>query len=165
MAAVGRGHAAVGEGLAAIVRRAWREWDLTPGDVGGLVVASRGVWTVAERRRAEHRLRGLARLGREEYAFAAATLGLAFGASPDEDAALAFVLGWARIGADDRTGAVTAFRNAIRIEPSMTAAYLALAETYVGLGHPALARQALEAGLGALPESSELRRMLTALKK
>ena len=107
-----------------------------------------------------NRLRGLARLGREEYALAAATLGLAFGASPDEDAALAFVLGWARIGADDRTGAVTAFRNAMRIEPTMTAAYLALAETYVGLGHPALARQALEAGLGALPESSELRACL-----
>ena len=103
-------------------------------------------------------------MGREEYALAAATLGLAFGASPD-DAALAFVLGWARIGADDRTGAVTAFRNAMRIEPTMTAAYLALAETYVGLGHPALARQALEAGLGALPESSELQRMLAALKK
>ena len=112
-----------------------------------------------------NRLRGLAQLGREEYALAAATLGLAFGASPDEDAALAFVLGWARIGADDRTGAVTAFRNAMRIEPTMTAAYLALAETYVGLGHPALARQALEAGLGALPESSELQRMLAALKK
>ena len=112
-----------------------------------------------------NRLRGLARLGREEYALAAAALGLAFGASPDEDAALAFLLGWARIGADDRTGAVTAFRNAMRIEPTMTAAYLALAETYVELGHPALARQALEAGLGALPESSELRRLLAALKK
>ena len=47
--------------LGAIVRRAWHDWNVSARDVGVLVVASRGVWTPAERRRAEQRLRGLAR--------------------------------------------------------------------------------------------------------
>ena len=109
-------------------------------------------------------LRGLAQIGREEYSAAASTLDQAFNARSD-DAALAFVLGWARIGASDRTGAVGAFRNAARLEPTMTAAYLALANTYVALDQPALAVQAVEAGLRELPESRELRAALASLKK
>ena len=94
----------------------------------------------------------------------AATLGVAFDAQPD-DAALAFVLGWARAGAGDRTGAVTAFRNAALLEPTMVPAHLALADTYLALGHPALAIQAVEAGLKAVPQSVELTRLLSSLKK
>jgi N-acetylglucosamine kinase-like BadF-type ATPase len=59
--AADEGAAAADGGVAAIVRRAWRDWDIAPDDVGGLVVAARGVWTVGERRRAQNRLRGLAR--------------------------------------------------------------------------------------------------------
>ncbi len=108
--------------------------------------------------------RGLSELSRERYADAALQLGTAIDASPD-DAPLAFVLGWARSGAGDRTGAVTAFRNAFRVEPGMVPAYLALADTYIALGHPALAIQAVEAGLKAVPQSVELARMLASLKK
>jgi VWFA-related protein len=109
-------------------------------------------------------LRGLAQVGREEYSAAAASLGTAFD-KRTTDAPLAFVLGWARVGAADRTGAVSAFRNAARQEPRMIPAYLALATTYVDLGHPELAIQSIEAGLRELPESRELRAALAALKK
>ena len=109
------------------------------------------------------RLRGLAELAEQNYAAAAATLDEAFTAAPDQ-ATLAFVLGWARIGAGNRTGAVTAFRNAALLEPKMVAAHLALAETYVALGQPALARQAIDAGLQSQPQSLELQRMAAALK-
>jgi predicted Zn-dependent protease len=108
--------------------------------------------------------RGLTELGREQYAESAATLGVAFDTQPD-DAALAFVLGWARAGAGDQTGAVTAFRNAALLEPAMVPAHLALADTYLALGHPALAIQAAEAGLKAVPHSVELTRLLSSLKK
>jgi len=110
------------------------------------------------------RLRGLALLGQEEYGAAAATLGQAFAITPNH-AALAFVLGWARVGAGDRTGAITAFRNAAEHEPKMVAAYLALAETYVSLGNAPLAVQALEAGLQAVPQSMDLQRTLARLKR
>ena len=108
--------------------------------------------------------RGLTELAREQYAEAAASLGAAFEAQSG-DAALAFVLGWARAGAGDRTGAITAFRNAALLEPTMVPAHLALAETYVALGHAALAIQAAEAGLKHVPQSVELTRLLSSLKK
>ncbi|MEK7837148.1 MAG: hypothetical protein AAB328_04105, partial [candidate division NC10 bacterium] len=41
--------------------RLLRRWRIAPEEIGALVVASRGVWTAAERRAAEHALRGLAR--------------------------------------------------------------------------------------------------------
>jgi len=41
--------------------RIWRRWRMRGGDVARLVVATRGVWTPAERRVAARRLRGLAR--------------------------------------------------------------------------------------------------------
>ena len=75
------------------------------------------------------------------------------------------MLGWARAGAGDRTGAITAFRNAALLEPTMVPAHLALAETYVALGHAALAIQAAEAGLKHVPQSVELTRLLSSLKK
>ncbi len=129
-------------------------WDLVRGRLGTAVQADDTA----------RRLQGLAELGREDYPAAAAILGTAFEAGP-ADAPLAFTLGWARVGAGDRTGAVTAFRNAVLAEPDMVAAHLALAETYVALGQPALAYQALEAGLKAVPTSVEIARMLATLKK
>jgi tetratricopeptide (TPR) repeat protein len=110
------------------------------------------------------RLRGLAQLGQQDYAGAAATLGADFEAHP-EDAGVAFVLGWARRGAGDMPGAAGAFRNAAHLEPRMVAAHLALAGTYTSLGRPALAIQALEAGLSHLPNSPELRTMIDELRK
>ena len=109
-------------------------------------------------------LRGVAELRRENYGQAATTLGAAFTAQPG-DARLAFVLGWARVGAGDRTGAVTAFRNAVLADPKLVAAHLALAQTYLDLGNPALAAQALEAGLRAIPGSIELERMRAGIKR
>ena len=48
-------------GLPAFLTRLWRRWALERGDVHALVVASRGVWTHAERRRQQRQLRALAR--------------------------------------------------------------------------------------------------------
>jgi N-acetylglucosamine kinase-like BadF-type ATPase len=42
------------------LRRQWRRWGLSSPAVRALVVASRGVWTLGERRAATRRLRGLA---------------------------------------------------------------------------------------------------------
>jgi N-acetylglucosamine kinase-like BadF-type ATPase len=47
--------------LPALLRRVWKAWRLTHSRVGALVVASRGVWTNAERRRIAQSLRPLAR--------------------------------------------------------------------------------------------------------
>ena len=47
----------------------------------------------------------------------------------------------------------------------MVPAHLALAETYLRLQQPALAVQALDAGLRALPDAIELKRMLETIKK
>jgi hypothetical protein len=47
--------------LPAFLGRLWQRWALARADVGVLVVASRGVWTRAERSRQARRLRALAR--------------------------------------------------------------------------------------------------------
>ena len=47
--------------LPAALRAVWRRWRLGRAEVARLVVATRGVWTVQERRAAAARLRGLAR--------------------------------------------------------------------------------------------------------
>ena len=107
--------------------------------------------------------RGLADLGREQYASAASTFGLQFDAHPD--AAVAFMLGWARRASGDGPGAVGAFRNAAHLEPAMVPAHLALASTYKSLGQTALAVQALESGLRQLPGSPELHAMLADVRR
>ncbi len=48
-------------GLPVFLTRLWQRWALARGDVEALVVASRGVWTNAERRSQQRRLRTLAR--------------------------------------------------------------------------------------------------------
>ena len=109
--------------------------------------------------------RGLADLGREDYAAAADTFGLLFERGPDDAAAVAFVLGWARRATGDGPGAIGAFRNAAHLEPAMVPAHLALASTYKSLGQSALAVQAIESGLRTLPGSPELQAMLADLKR
>jgi N-acetylglucosamine kinase-like BadF-type ATPase len=61
--------------LPGLLRRVWKRWGLGPARVGGLVVASRGIWTAAERRRLEAKLRGLARCVRATSDAQAAHLG------------------------------------------------------------------------------------------
>jgi len=48
-------------GLAPLLGRLWRRWRLSRGRADTLLVASRGVWTPAERRHRARQLRGLAR--------------------------------------------------------------------------------------------------------
>jgi len=110
------------------------------------------------------RLRGLARIDSGDYAGAVVDLGQIFDAQPT-DARLAFVLGWAQVGANNQVGAASAFRSAIFLDPTLVPAHLALAETYLRLNQPALAAQVLEAGLVRLPQSPELKRMLDSIKR
>ncbi len=61
--------------LPGFLGRLWREWRLSPRGVAALVVAAKGVWTPAERRLEERRLRGLARRVRVVSDVEAAFLG------------------------------------------------------------------------------------------
>lgn len=110
------------------------------------------------------RLRGLAHIDNGDYDGAVLDLSPIFNAQPT-DARLAFVLGWAHVGANNQVGAASAFRSAVFLEPTLVPAHLALAETYLRLNQPALAAQALEAGLVSLPRSPELKRMLDSIKR
>ena len=110
------------------------------------------------------RLRGIALLATEQYAASASALTSAFRLQ-STDASLAFVLGWASSGADNRPAAIAAFRNAAFLDPSMVAAHIALGETYLSGGHVDLARQAVSAGLRAIPDSVELKRLAARIGK
>jgi len=92
---------------------------------------------------------------REDYAGAAAALEQARAAEP-QSAVTVFFLGWAYEGAGDARAAISAWRSAAYLDPSLVPAHLALAEGYLRLSQPALAAQALRAGLAALPSSPEL---------
>jgi hypothetical protein len=107
-------------------------------------------------------LRGLDRLGASDFAAAIGAFQAALAADPQR-AATAFFLGWAFHGAGDDRQAVTAWRRAAYVDPKLLPAHLALAEIYVRMSQPALAVQALRAGLTALPNSVELRERLERL--
>ena len=109
-------------------------------------------------------LRGLALFVREDYSAAAAALQAARTAGPD-DALTAFFLGWAYEGAADRPAALGAWRSAAHLDPSLVSAHLALADGYLRMGQPALAVQALKAGLTALPSSPELLAKLEQIER
>lgn len=109
-------------------------------------------------------LRGLALFVREDYAGAAAALNRSFEADP-ANALTAFFLGWAADGAGDARAAIGAWRNAAHLDPTLVSAHLALADGYVKLSQPALAVQALRAGLAALPSSPELQTRLRQLER
>jgi hypothetical protein len=109
-------------------------------------------------------LRGLALFVREEYTGAASALQAARTAGLD-DALTAFFLGWAHEGAGDRPAALGAWRSAAHLDPSLVSAHLALADGYLRMGQPALAVQALKAGLTTLPSSPELLAKLQQIER
>lgn len=107
---------------------------------------------------------GVALLRAAKYNEAAIALRAAFEANP-KNAAVSFLLGWAERGQGNMVAAVSAFRNAAVLDPSMIPAHLALADTYLEMKQPALAIQALEAGLASQPNAAELKRLLETIKK
>ncbi len=109
-------------------------------------------------------LSGLARLAARDDLAAAERLKRGFEGSPT-DARAAFLLGWAAMAAGDVRQAASAWRSAAFLEPTLVPAHLALADAYVKLAQPALALQAVRAGLAALPESPELLERLAQLER
>jgi tetratricopeptide (TPR) repeat protein len=99
--------------------------------------------------------RGLERFSARDYPTAIAAFQAVL-AADEQNAAAAFLLGWAYYGARDDRQAISAWRRAAFIDPTLVSAHLALADTYVRLSQPSLAIQALRAGLNALPDSPEL---------
>ena len=83
----------------------------------------------------------------------------------EPNALTAFFLGWAQDGAGNSRGALSAWRSAAHLDPSLVSAHLALADGYLKLSQPALAIQALRAGLAALPSSAELQSRLQQLER
>jgi len=108
---------------------------------------------------------GVNQLKAARYAEAATTLSAAFAASGEKSASMSFLLGWAERGAGKLVEAVSAFRVAATLDPSMIPAHLALADTYLELKQTALAIQAVEAGLARQPNSVELKQLLETIKK
>jgi VWFA-related protein len=109
-------------------------------------------------------LRGFALFVREDYAGAAAALQRAR-TLDDKNALTAFFLGWAHDGAGDSRAALSAWRSAAYLDPSLVSAHLALADGYLRLAQPALALQALKAGLSAIPTSPELQARLQQIER
>jgi hypothetical protein len=98
--------------------------------------------------------------------FPAAEVELAAALKADRpNAAVAFVLGWAHEAAGAHREAIGAWRAAAAIDPLMVPAHLALADAYLRIGEPALAAQAVRAGLSALPDSTELRAKLAEIDR
>jgi VWFA-related protein len=108
-------------------------------------------------------IRGLTRFVREDFPGAVVAWTQAQTLQP-EHALTAFFLGWAHDKAGDTRAALTAWRGAAHLDPMMVSAHLALADGYLKLQQPALARQALRAGLDALPNSVELRQRLLEIE-
>jgi VWFA-related protein len=80
------------------------------------------------------------------------------------NAAIAFVLGWAYDATGDHRQAIGAWRGAALINPKMVPAHLAIADAYLRIAEPALAEQAIRAGLAALPDSAELQAKLAQIQ-
>ena len=114
---------------------------------------------------ARQALVGLGRFAGADYPGAAVALESAFETDTEAPrrALTAFFLGWSHAyGGDDRQAA-SAWRRAVFLDATLVPAYLAMAEAYVRLSQPALAVQALQTGLAALPEAPELRDQLARL--
>lgn len=109
-------------------------------------------------------LRGLSRLAAGDFDAAARFLEACVTADP-RNARVAFVLGWAHAGRGDDRQAIGAWRSAAYLDPALLPAHLALADAFVRLGEPGLARQAIRAGLSALPQSPELIDRLARLER
>lgn len=108
--------------------------------------------------------RGLDRFGARDYPAAIELFNAALEADP-QNAPAAFFLGWAFHAAGDDRQAISAWRRAAFVDPTMVPVHLALADLYVQLAQPALAVQALRAGLAALPEAPELIDRLSAIEQ
>jgi predicted Zn-dependent protease len=108
--------------------------------------------------------RALDRFGARDYASAVAAFDAVLAADP-QNAAAAFLLGWAYHGAGDDRQAISAWRRAAYVDPTLVSAHLALADMYVRLSQPALAIQAIRTGLAALPQSPELLDRLSRLEQ
>ena len=106
---------------------------------------------------------GIERLGAGDYPAAIAAFQSSL-AADGASAVSAFLLGWAFHAAGDDRQAISAWRRAVFMDPTIVPAHLALADMYVRLSQPALAAQALRAGLTALPQSTELRERLSRLE-
>ena len=128
-----------------------------PGDVldGDFVKRAQIQLRQATTPAAIHAVKGFDHFARADYAAAAAELAQAMKLD-QTNAATAFVLGWGVREYGCRQGSDGAWRAAAAIDPKMVPAYLALADAYLKLREPALAAQALRAGLVALPDSVEL---------
>jgi VWFA-related protein len=107
---------------------------------------------------------GFQAFARSDYATAATELNNALRLD-QSNAAVAFVLGWAYEAQGDHRHAIGAWRTTVAIDPKMVPAHLALADGYLRIAEPALAAQALHAGLQALPESPELRAKLAQIER
>jgi len=154
--AIARARALAGSGslsgaVNAAGRRAWSEADRA---LSGLDERQPGVVLTT----------GLTRFGQRDYERAAAALKAAVTTEP-ADAPVAFFLGWAHRGRGDERAAISAWRAATVADPTLVPAYLALYDAYMGLGERDLARQVIEAGLRALPDSKELRARLAQLEQ
>jgi tetratricopeptide (TPR) repeat protein len=111
-----------------------------------------------------HVLRGLALFAAERHDQAAIDLETALSIGP-ASAPTAFFLGWVYANNAKDSQAITAWRNAILIDPTTVPAYLAAADRYVQLGHPELAIQVLNDGVRVVPASPELKNRLTEVTK
>jgi VWFA-related protein len=108
-------------------------------------------------------LRGLAAFRRADYRTAVDAFRAAQSAGANEPM-LSFILGWAHAASGDDPAAISAWRAAVFGDATLIPPYLALADTYVRLGHAELAVQVVKSGLGALPNSLELRDRLARLE-
>ena len=107
--------------------------------------------------------RGMEAFAASRYADAAVALTAAMHQDP-ANAVIAFVLGWAEEARGDERAAISAWRAAAADDPRMLPAHLALADSYLRIAQPALAAQALRAGLIALPDSAELHARLARIE-
>jgi len=112
----------------------------------------------------QHATRGFDAFAASDFAAAAVELSEAMKLD-QANAAIAFVLGWAREGTGAHREAISAWRAAAASDPKMVPAHLALADAYLRLSEPALAAQAVRAGLAALPDSPELLAKLAEIDK
>jgi VWFA-related protein len=140
--------------------------DLRPREVleSDFVKPTRAALKASPRAGAAKAVKGFDLFERADYPAAAAELAEAL--STEKDCApIAFVLGWAYEGAGDHTHAIGSWRAAATIDPKMLPAHLALAEAYIRISQPALAAQAIRAGLAALPDSPELQAKLAQIQR
>ncbi|HEY7056601.1 MAG TPA: VWA domain-containing protein [Vicinamibacterales bacterium] len=126
---------------------------------GPLFARAEGEWMTSPPSLASHAKKGFELFTKGDFSSAAAELQQAFDGNT-ASAATAFVLGWAWEGTGDHLKAIGAWRAAAVADPSLVPVHLALADEYVRLANPALAVQALRAGLAARPDSVELKTKL-----